>query len=159
MDISFGSSGESLIEKIEHVATIGGILFAALQLYFQRRQMQQGNYLAVMQARTDITQREIATPSLMAIYDLTLQFPRTTTLQEWNTLTEQQKILYFHLGTVLSQQERAIMLLSEWYASRDDLRAEQAALRELAALPIFRQVWPYMRHFYNSRLVRYIETL
>jgi hypothetical protein len=147
---------DSGLQILEHIVTIVGVAFVALQLFLQTRQLQQGNYLAVMQSRTDITEREIANPSLMAVYDLNLSFPKIVSLADWNALTEQQKVLYFHLGTLVSQQERAITLLSRYPADMEGLEAEQVALRELAGLPIFKMVWPYMSKFYSLKIVQFV---
>jgi len=148
---------EGQLQIAEHVVTIIGVAFVAMQLFLQTREQRASNYLAVMQSRTDITQREIADPSLTEVYSQNLPFPRITSLAEWNALTNRQKVLYFHLGTLMSQQERAITLFSRFPASREDLRSEQVALRELARLPIVRMVWPYMRTFYGSGIVSVVD--
>lgn len=144
------------LQDIESLFVILGVIFVVLQLYIQAKQMRQANYIAVMEGRGSITLREMEKPELLSIYTST-DFPPVTNLEDFNRLTADQKVLYLHLGTLMSAQERAHTLFTTLPRSKDDLKAELTATDELANLPMFDAVWPYMRQFYKKSFVNTID--
>lgn len=148
----------SVLDIVSRLGTIIGLFFVILQIHLHRTQLKYANFLAVMQGRAKITEREIANSKLLRIYDENLRVPNVENLSDWNRLTDDLKALVLHLATVISAQECAFALLPK-RTSQKDLEAELTALKEVIQLPLFQQTWPYLRTFYNEQFAQFVDSL
>lgn len=148
---------ETVLNIVQSLVVIVGFPLAFWQIHLQLEQTKQSNYIAAIAGREAITQREIANKDLLQIYSLDY-FPSVTNIAEFNALSDQKKTLYMHLGTLISAQERAINLFSTEPTNRDDLYAEWVAMDEIADLPMFQAVWPYLKQFYRKSFADEVDT-
>jgi len=155
----------TILKFSQSVAVILGAVFVCWQIYLQRKQVElqsiqlkTSNYLAVMEARNRITEREIAASDLMEVYT-SHEFPVLATLADWQKLTLPQKRLYMHLGTIVSAAERAYTFAQSKDLSEKDLEAEMSTIKELFCLPIFKNSWSYLKTFYRDEFANKVDQM
>jgi hypothetical protein len=155
----------TILKFSQSVVVILGAVFVCWQIYLQRKQVElqsiqltTSNYLAVMEARNRITEREITDPVLMEVY-ASDEFPVLATLADWQKLKLSQKRLYMHLGTIASAAERAYTFAQSKALLEKDLEAEISTIKELFCLPIFRNSWPYLKTFYRDEFANKVDQM